>query len=207
VVTSPLESSTPGWQDESALLGYDKDGAQTLLEQAGWATGSDGYRYKDGQKLSLVYLLASNTIGAQLLQSQVKEVGIELQLKVVTAAQELTSETSGSYDILDSYLTRGDASVLGSLLDLSVVKSAPGKNTQDAATAKQVSAYFAEGLATVDTTKRNAAYAALQKYVIEQGVAFPVYERLQVSGLSSRLNGFAWTSEGFLRANDLWKAA
>ena len=206
VVTSPLESSTPGYQNESALLGYDPTGAASLLDQAGWTTGSDGYRYKDGQQLSLVYLLASNTDGAQLLQDQVKTVGINLQLKIVTAAQELTLETAGSYDLLDSYLTRGDASVLGSLLDLSVVKSAPGKNTQDAATAQQVSAYFAQGLATVDTTQRYAAYGALQKYVIEQGVAFPVYERLQVSGLSSKLNGFAWTSEGFLRANDLWKS-
>jgi peptide/nickel transport system substrate-binding protein len=206
VVTSPLESSTPGHQDESALLGYDPTGAATLLDQAGWTTGSDGYRYKDGQQLSLVYLLASNTDGAQLLQDQVKTVGINLQLKIVTAAQELTLETAGSYDLVDSYLTRGDASVLGSILDLSVVKSAPGKNTQDAATAQQVSAYFAQGLATVDTTKRYAAYADLQKYVIEQGVAFPVYERLQVSGLSKKLSGFAWTSEGFLRANDLWKS-
>jgi peptide/nickel transport system substrate-binding protein len=207
VVASPLESSTPGWQDESSLLGYDKAGAAALLDQAGWASASDGYRYKDGKKLSLVYLISSNSNGAQLLQDQVKAVGIDLQLQIVTEAQLTTLENSGSYDLTDSYLTRGDASVLASLLDLSVVKSAPGKNTQDAATAQQVSAYFAQGLATVDTTKRDAAYASLQKYVIEQGVAFPVYERLQVSGLSSKLNGFAWTSEGFIRANDLWKSA
>ncbi len=123
----------------------------------------------------------------------------------MTAAQETTRDSAGDYDLLDSYFTRGDASVLATILDLSVVKSAPGKFTQDAATAKQVSAYFAEGLATVDTTKRDAAYAALQQYVIEQGAAFPVYERQQVSALSSKLHGFAWTSESFLRANDLWK--
>ncbi|HEV2638653.1 MAG TPA: ABC transporter substrate-binding protein [Actinocrinis sp.] len=206
VVAGPLESSTPGWKDESALLAYDKAGAQTLLDQAGWTTGPDGFRYKDGRKLTLVYLLTSNTVGAQLLQDQVKAVGIDLQLQIVTAAQEVTLEAAGSYDIVDGYYTRGDASVLASVLDLSVVKSAPGKNTQDAATAQQVSAYFAQGLATVDVTKRDAAYAELQKYVIEQGVAIPVYERLQVSALSSKLHGFAWTSEGFIRANDLWKA-
>ncbi len=205
VVTSPLDSSTPGWKDESALLGHDAAGAAALLEQAGWTTGSDGYRYKNGQKLTLVYLLTSNTAGAQLLQDQVKSVGFDLDLQIVTAAQETTRDSAGDYDLLDSYFTRGDASVLATILDLSVVKSAPGKFTQDAATAKQVSAYFAEGLATVDTTKRDAAYAALQQYVIEQGAAFPVYERQQVSALSSKLHGFAWTSESFLRANDLWK--
>jgi peptide/nickel transport system substrate-binding protein len=43
--------------------------------------------------------------------------------------------------------------------------------------------------------------------VIEQGVAFPVYERLQVSAVAKKVRGFAWTSESFLRANDIWKAS
>ncbi|MDX6353235.1 MAG: peptide/nickel transport system substrate-binding protein, partial [Streptomyces sp.] len=207
VVSSPLESSTPGWKNESALLGYDVAGAGTLLDQAGWTLDSDGYRYKSGKKLSLVYITTANSTGAQLLQDQLKKVGIDLQLKVVTAAQRSTLEASGDYDLDESYLTRADPSVLGSTLDLSVVKSAPGANTQDAATAKQVSAYFADGLTTLDETKRFAAYADLQKYLIEQGVVFPIYERVQVSGVSKNIQGFAWTSESFLRANDIWKAS
>jgi peptide/nickel transport system substrate-binding protein len=207
VVASALDTSTPGWANESALLAYDTAGAGTLLDQAGWIESSDGYRHKDGKKLTLTYLITSNTTGAQLLQDQLKKVGVDLQLKVVTAAQLTTLEHSGSYDLIDSYLTRADASVLGSIIDLSVVKSAPGINSQDAATAKQVSGYFADGLATTDKTKRNAAYADLQKYLIEQAVVFPVYERVQVSGVSKDVQGFAWTSESFLRANDIWKKA
>jgi peptide/nickel transport system substrate-binding protein len=88
-----------------------------------------------------------------------------------------------------------------------VVKAAPGINTQDATTAKQVSQYFAEGLSTTDAAKRKEVYAALQKYIITHGVAFPIYERVQVSGISSKVHGFAWTSESFLRANDIWKSA
>lgn len=207
VVASPLESSTPGWKNESALLAYDTAGAGTLLDQAGWTLDSDGYRHKSGKKLSLVYITTANSTGAQLLQDQLKKVGIDLQIKVVTAAQRSTLQDSGDYDLDESYLTRADPSVLGSTLDLSVVKSAPGANSQDATTAKQVSAYFAEGLTTLDETKRFAAYADLQKYLIEQGVVFPIYERVQVSGVSKNIQGFAWTSESFLRANDIWKAS
>ena len=35
----------------------------------------------------------------------------------------------------------------------------------------------------------------------------PVYERVQVSGIAKTVHGFAWTSESFLRANDIWKSA
>jgi len=207
VVGSSVESSTPSFKSQSALLGYDAAGAGTLLDQAGWTLSSDGYRHKDGKKLSLVYISTSNTAGAQLLQDQLKKVGIDFQIKVVTAAQRTTLEAAGEYDLDESYYTRADASILGATLDLSVVKSAPGTNTQDAATAKQVSAYFAEGLSTTDSTKRDAVYADLQQYLVEQVVTVPVYERVQVAGISKDIQGFAWTSESFLRANDIWKAS
>jgi peptide/nickel transport system substrate-binding protein len=207
VVKSALESSTPGWADESASLAYDKAGAASLLTSAGWVLGSDGYRAKGGQRLTLTYILTVSTPGAQLLQDQLKQVGIDLQLKVVTSAQTTALYKSGDYDFAETYLTRGDASVLGSILDLSLVKNPTGLNSQDAATATKVSGYFAQGLATTDATKRAAIYGDLQKYVIDQGVVFPIYERLQVAGLSNKLHGFAWTSESFLRANDIWKSS
>lgn len=207
VVSSPLDRSTPDYADQSALLGYDLAGARSLLEGAGWTTGSGGYRYKNGQKLSLLYLVSINSPGPQLLQSQLKQAGFDVQIKVVTEGQLVTSEKAGDYDMVDGYLTRGDPSVLGAILDTAVVKAAPGINTQDTTTGKQVSAYFAEGLSTTDATKRKEVYAALQKYIIQQGVAFPIYERVQVSGISSKVHGFAWTSESFLRANDIWKSA
>jgi peptide/nickel transport system substrate-binding protein len=208
VVASPLERGTPGWKDESALLGHDKDAAGALLDAAGWRLASDGYRHKGGRKLSLKYLVTGGlTTGPQLLQDQLKQVGIDLQLKLVTTAQNTGALKSGDYDLAGTYLTRADPSVLGAVLDLAVIKAGAGKLSQDAATAQKVSAYFAAGLATTDPTKRAAVYADLQAYVISQGVAFPINERLQTAGISSSVHGFAWTSESFLRANDIWKQA
>jgi peptide/nickel transport system substrate-binding protein len=204
VVASVLDRSTPGWADQSSLLGYDLAGAQSLLDGAGWKLGSDGYRHKNGQKLTLTYLVAINSPGPQLLQSQLKQAGFDVQIEIVTAGQEVTDEKAGSYDMLESYLTRGDPSVLGAVLDLAVVKAPPGINTQDAATKAQASSYFTQGAATTNPAQRAAVYADLQKYLIEQGAAFPIYERVQVSGLSSKVHGFAFTSESFLRANDIW---
>lgn len=207
VVSSPLDRSTPDYADQSALLGYDLAGAKSLLDQAGWTVGTGGYRYKNGKKLTLLYLISINSPGPQLLQSQLKRAGFDVQIKVVTAGQLITIEKSGDYDMTESYLTRGDPSVLGAILDTAVVKAAPGINTQDATTGKQISEYFAQGLSTTNASQRKQVYAELQKYIIEQGVGFPIYERVQVSGISSKVHGFAWTSESFLRANDLWKSA
>ena len=208
VVASPLERGTPGWKDESALLVHDKNAAGALLDAAGWKLSSDGYRHKDGKKLSLKWLVVSGLVtGPQLVQDQLKQVGIEIQLKIITLAQYQALLKSGDYDLVSTYLTRADPSVLGASIDLAVVKGAPGKLSQDAATATKVSAYFAAGLATTDSAKRAAIYADLQAYLIQQGVIFPINERLQTAGVSASIHGFAWTSESFLRANDIWKQA
>ena len=45
----------------------------------------------------------------------------------------------------------------------------------------------------------------MQDYLIDQGVTFPLFERVQEAGVSSHVHGFAFTSESFLRLNDVWK--
>ncbi|SBW22410.1 ABC transporter periplasmic protein [Candidatus Protofrankia californiensis] len=204
VVKGPYDSTTPYAADLSAKLGHDPSGAAALLDGAGWARGPDGYRYKDGKKLTLTYLITTSSPGEQLLQDQLKKSGIDLQLKVVTSAQLTQLTTAGEFDLAGTYLTRGDPSVLGSSIDRAVSKGFATTYTQDETTAAQVSKLFARGLNTIDPTQRAAAYKELQEYLIDQGVVFPIYDRVQVTGLSNKVHGFAWTSESFLRANDIW---
>ena len=204
VVAGPFDSTTPYAVSQAAQLGYDPAGASQLLDAAGWTLGKDGYRYQDGKKLTLLEPLTVAGPGDQLLQDQLKKVGIDLQLKVLTPAQYQPAIAAGNYDLVATYYTRADPSVLGSVLDQSVSKAGTATFSQDPATAKQASTLFGNGLKAVDTTVRAAAYAELQKYLIDQGISFPIFERVQVAGVSKQVHGFAWTSESFLRANDLW---
>ncbi|WP_261570679.1 ABC transporter substrate-binding protein [Frankia gtarii] len=204
VAKSPVTSTTPYAADESAKLAHDPAGAAKLLDGAGWALGSDGYRHKDGKKLTLTYLTNAAGPGEQLVQDQLKKVGIDYQIKVVTAAQLTPTGNSGDWDLSGGYLTRADPSVLGSSLDQAVSKQYTAKYSQDPATAAKVSALFAKGLSTADPDKRAAAYQDLQDALIDNGVAYPLFDRLQTAGVSGKVHGFAWTSESFLRANDIW---
>ncbi len=204
VVSGAFDSTTPYATDESAALGYDPAGAATLLDQAGWKKGPDGYRYKDGKKLTLLQPLTAAVPGDQLLQDQFKKVGIDLQLKVYTAAQYQPAVAAGNFDLVATYYTRADPSVLGSVLDQAVSKAGTATFSQDPATAKQVSTLFGDGLKAIDDDQRAAVYGQLQKYLIDQGVSFPIFERVQLAGISAEVHGFAWTSEAFLRANDIW---
>lgn len=64
---------------------YDRRKAAQLLEEAGWKLGPDGYRYKDGKKLSLLMVAAAGLKLIEnmqaILQSQWKAIGVDLLIK------------------------------------------------------------------------------------------------------------------------------
>ena len=75
-----------------------------LLEENGWVAGADGVREKDGQRLTVRF---SQLVGvpvseneAQLLQSQLAEVGIEVEIIDVPVQDFSATLTSGEYEMI-----------------------------------------------------------------------------------------------------------
>lgn len=71
---------------------FDPEQAKSLLDQAGWAEGSDGIRAKDGQKLSFTVVsndLYQPTTAAidQAIVPMLADVGVEMKLNVPDAAE------------------------------------------------------------------------------------------------------------------------
>ncbi|MEF3245082.1 MAG: hypothetical protein K6343_03775, partial [Caldisericaceae bacterium] len=68
----------------ATLPKYNPEIANKLLDEAGWKMGSDGYRYKDGKKLTLELSTTTSQIRkneAKVLQEQLKKIGIEITIK------------------------------------------------------------------------------------------------------------------------------
>jgi len=73
---------------KAVLPGYDPAMANKLLDDAGWKMGSDGYRYKDGKKLTLELSTTTRQDRkdqATVLQAQLKKIGIDIQTKFLSA--------------------------------------------------------------------------------------------------------------------------
>jgi peptide/nickel transport system substrate-binding protein len=206
VTKSVIDSSTPYWTDNSKLLAYDPKAAEALLDKAGWTVGSDGYRYKDGKELTLNFLIGAPWPGWDLLQSELKKVGINLKQTVVTPAQLTTQANNGQFDLTASYFTRGDADILRTYYDTSIVKpgTGPGAYAQDAATGAKLTALFSQEISEANTTKRAALFSQIQTDLITTGSLFPIQDRTQTAGVASTVHGLKFTLEAFLRLNDVW---
>jgi peptide/nickel transport system substrate-binding protein len=207
VVQSVYDSTTPYFASESSKLAYDPAGAEKILQADGWTVGKGGFRYKGGKELTLDYPVSQFSAGPELLQAQLKAVGINLSLRTLTPADQATYLSNGDYDLTQTYLTRADPGALQSIVNPNLAtQKALAQNEAPPAVITHIQGLFRRAIQTTDAKQTKQAYAELQDYLIDQAVTFPLFERVQEAGVGSHIHGFAFTSESFLRLNDVWKS-
>ena len=83
----------------------DMDGAKKLLDDAGWETGSDGVRVKDGKRLRVLYQTSTNSV-RQAAQALIKqwwnEIGVEVELRNIDGGVFFGADP-GSPDTLQKF--------------------------------------------------------------------------------------------------------
>lgn len=74
--------------DRTDCLAQDVEGANALLDEAGWVRGADGIRAKDGVRMSLLFQTSTNAV-RQDFQALIKEwwaeIGVETELRNIDA--------------------------------------------------------------------------------------------------------------------------
>ena len=200
--TSILAASTPYYADQSAQLGLDADAAKKLLDGAGWTPGPDGIRVKGGQKLQLVVIwfnnLVTNKPGLELLQQQLKAVGVGITLQEHPVSDIVAVQKAGAYDAAWANVTRADPDILRTQFStaLSNYYRLP-KSDLDALLAQQA--------ATADATKRGDLAAQAQKLIVDQAYVVPVVELTTVLGVSPKVHDLAFEASSRLQFHDTWK--
>ncbi|TBV02053.1 ABC transporter substrate-binding protein [Phytopseudomonas dryadis] len=205
VVRGIYDVTTPYFKDQSDKLAYDPQGAERLLDAAGWLKGADGYRHKDGKRLSLSYnLTPAETAGDVLIQDQLRKVGIDLRLNVLTRAEWVAGNASGNYDLTSSYMTRADPIILQTILDPRTANSSTlATNLYEPQVLEKAKALFDAGITATQSAQRARAYGELQDLLVDEASAFPIYERVWQAATAARVKNFHWTAEGFAFLNDI----
>ncbi|OCR22583.1 ABC transporter substrate-binding protein [Pseudomonas syringae] len=205
VVSSLYDTTTPFFKSQSAKLAFDPAGARQLLNDAGWVPGADGYRVKNRKRLKLTYnLQVAETAGDVLIQDQLRQVGIDLKLNVLTTADWAAANAAGNYDLTSTYMTRADPIILQTIIDPRTANSSTvATNLYTPQTLPKAQALFDTGMTATSSVQRAQAYGALQDLLIDEASAFPIYERVWQAATSQRVHNFRWTAEGFALLNDI----
>ncbi|OAF07270.1 peptide ABC transporter substrate-binding protein [Bradyrhizobium neotropicale] len=95
VATASFVNQPAQFKSGKLKYAFDVDKANKILDEAGWKTGADGIREKDGKKLKYVFQTSTNA-PRQKTQAIIKQAcqraGIEIELKSVTASVFFSSD-------------------------------------------------------------------------------------------------------------------
>ncbi|MEQ9889363.1 TIGR04028 family ABC transporter substrate-binding protein [Pectobacterium zantedeschiae] len=203
--TSPLAKTAAGYVDLSNKLTFDPAQANKLLDEAGWKTGPQGLRQKDGKTLELTAYESlpqpQNKETLQLVSQQWAKVGVKLNV----LAGDAGSKTVDSLDPLKT----GVAPAMVGRADPDVLKSQYYPTVRNVLLQKGGSSdkvkdfvdphlnTLLDGIAAeTDRSKRLTLVGEVQGYLIDQAYVIPIFEEPQVFAGAPTTKGIAFEAVG-----------
>ncbi|MFE8048264.1 ABC transporter substrate-binding protein [Brenneria goodwinii] len=186
--------------------GFDLQKANQLLDNAGWnSKDSEGYRQKDGKRLTVTFVYATTNVEAadvtlfQAIQYQVKQAGFDLKLAPLDVGEFSTRTNANDYDIASNFFVRAEPDILRTVFD-SAYAPPNGNNfarigSLDEKLRRAVGAGDAE---------RKQLYTDIQREIIDQAYVLPVYIPAYQLGLSKQVQGVSWATNAKPNFYDVW---
>jgi len=188
----------------STAPSYDANKAKQLLADAGWKPGSDGILVKDGKRFSITYGSQNTTsfnIQDQILQANLKAVGIDMQIQDEEQAAILDDIRRGKWPMSTMLFAATDPDVLYTILHSKSIGTA--WNTSKYSN-PQMDALLDQGRTELDQTKRADIYAQAQKLVVQDVPYIPFYNIKNPYIVNARVHNFGYDTQAFWVLYDTW---
>ncbi|WP_050568475.1 ABC transporter substrate-binding protein [Dickeya chrysanthemi] len=190
----------------AALGGFDLKKANQLLDEAGWKTqDAEGYRTKDGKRLTVHFVYSTGSSEAaeitlfQAVQFQVKKAGIDIQLNPVDSGGFTSRTNDNDYDIASNYFVRAEPDILRTVFDSNYIPPNGNNFTRthllDDKLRKAIGAGDAE---------RQQLYSEIQRELLDQAYAVPLFVPAYQLGLSKKVQGISWATNAKPNFYDVW---
>lgn len=193
--TGVFGSTGVDYIDQSDQVVYNAAKAGELLDQAGWTLGPDGIRHNaQGEPLKLVALIDVYTVGApstfEFLQQQLKNVGVELELRQAAWADYPSAAKSPDIGLIYQSVNHEAAWSLANAVraDGADVFKLQGKDLELERLAQAV-LYGTPR----DEAERHGAAVELGEYVVDRAYVLPLTERTQTFVANSTVHDFTQT--------------
>ena len=196
----PLSAATMGYSNEvETLYPYDPTHAGALLEAAGW-TDSDGDGIRQdasGQPLVLRgYLMSWGYLPevGQLLQAQLREIGIDLQTELVAFPAAVEAAGQGLHHLAPMTFSGSDPSLLGTTY---LSSNADGGFNWSKVRDAEIDQLLVEGLTEIEPAARLALYASAQKRIMNLSLVLPVRDYVNLNAARASVQGLRYDRQGW----------
>lgn len=183
---------------QPSVFRHDPSAAGRLLDDAGWRLRSDGFRYRDGQKLELVMASTAGNVAYRgveaMLQQQWQQLGVATIVKnapdsvLYAPAADGGVFASGSFDVLVNGWFNGidpDDSAM-----FACDQRPPNGDDYSRECDPQLDAAERAALATDDTTQRKQDYATIQRILARDRPVVFLWFAKRIDVANSDLRGY-----------------
>lgn len=180
---------------------YNVDGANALLDEAGWVAGDDGIREKDGTRLAFTLAVIQGDTQrrpeAEIAQQWYQQIGVEMELLEVTDAVD--GMISGKYDaaLFNWVYGGGDGEP-----DARPTLKSDGANNFSHFANEELDGLLDQGVLELDPAARVEIYNRVQEIVAEN---VPFLYFLHPQGFSFWANSVQGLPESVLSSDNLYQ--
>lgn len=183
---SALSSVESTAVSQAALFDYDPAAAEDLLNAAGWTdTDADGYRVKDGVRLTVQFPVSTNqSIPAEQsmfeqIQATAKETGFEVKLAPMDLSSWYAALADEDYDAVSAPYTKVGPDVLRILYHSDSIVPAPSGYFANLAQVNdpKIDDLLTTAARTSDSAERASLYADAQNRILEGFYILPLYDQ------------------------------
>ncbi|RYZ64893.1 MAG: peptide ABC transporter substrate-binding protein, partial [Proteobacteria bacterium] len=191
---------------------YSKREASKLLDEAGWKMGTDGYRAKDGKRLSLQFMTTAGNKARELvqvfLQDQYKQIGVEIVTKNEPARVffgETTRKRNYGAMAMFAWVSSPENSPRSTFHSSNVPSEKNGWSGQNYMNwvNKDNDKLLEELELEFDAAKRVTLAHKIMKNYTEEVPVLPLYYRSDVSVVPKNLKGYRPTGHQFAETNNV----
>ena len=196
----PVYASTAN----DSCLTQDVEGANRLLDEAGWVRGRDGVRAKDGVRLSILYQTSTNSVRQDtqaLIKQMWREIGVETELRNINASVFFGGDLASPdtfqkfYADIQMYTNNFDGTDPQAYMAGWVCEEIPGPDNQWLGSNisrycnPEYDALAAEFAKTAGIEQRAAIAKRMNDLLVSDGALVPLIHRGEIGARSLSLGG------------------
>lgn len=195
VLNTPLNPNSTWSNKDVTVYNYDVAKAKQLLDEAGWVVGADGIRAKDGVPFSFTMLnragKADRIAIAQVIQAQLKEIGVDVQFETLESAAWTTKWRSGEWEaMISGWFLPSDPS-------LTAIYGCGGSNNMTGYCDPALDEVMKASDLDLDFAKRKPLIDQAQAMLADDAFTLPIYAQVTPTYVSNDLTGFLGSGTNF----------
>jgi peptide/nickel transport system substrate-binding protein len=200
---APLTSASLGYDPAAAqMYPYDPEQAKKILDEAGWVPGDDGIRSKDGERLKVVFIGSAGWEPYAIpVQPLLQEVGIEMEIRILTSAARAAANIAGEHNLAGLGFSNSDPSVLTNIFhSKNIANGFAWSRYND----PNLDSLLEQGQGSGDPEARKQIYSQIQQIIMENALCVPLVEGLSALVMQDDVQGVSMDTRGFPYFYDAW---